>query len=102
MNLSLPSFSGLTREEPSMLRYACHLSANVRKVFPLSLTLPPPQQQPNGEDLGGLLGGRPVLCLAFDNMKMVVHKPQPVPQRPRSEIWGQEDDGVVPKLVGSG
>lgn len=84
-----------------MLSYACHLSANVRKVAPLLLTLPPPQQQPGGEDLAGLLGGRPVLCLAFDNMKMVVHKPVPVLQRPRSELLGLEDEGI-PKLVSSG
>jgi hypothetical protein len=81
MKLSLPSFSGLTPAEPSMLRYACHLSANVRKVPPLRLALLPPQPQSCGEDLAGLLGGRPVLCLAFDNMKMIVHKPLPVPLR---------------------
>jgi len=95
-----------------MLRYACHLAANMRPITPLRLSLPSPPEgdadrSGSGEDLAGLLGGRAVVCLAFDDMQMVVHRPQAVtvgvPEGRRGpDVWGVEEPGSVPTLVGSG
>ena len=80
--------SGATPDCPSLLKYACALLTNVRPVAPATITLPAlpstsagtaggartkqRQQQQREEEEAGLvwavLGGRPLVALAFDDM----------------------------------
>ena len=80
----LPSFSGGTAEHPGLLKYSCDLRTNVRVLAPSRVMLPPPlppitdkegccQSKNQGgwaERLDGVLGGKPLLALAFDNMEV--------------------------------
>ena len=75
-----------------MLRYACHLSTNARMVKPLQIAFRnehPRSDQENTrlEDLKAILGGKPVLALAFDRMKMVVHQPVPLIEKLDNSQW---------------
>jgi hypothetical protein len=64
--------SGLTKEQPALLRYALHLKANVQLVAPARVEL---ARNTIGDPLGAVLSGRPLLALAFDRMTMLVEKP---------------------------
>ena len=66
----LPSFSGCTEHRSDMLRYGCDMHARVKPTFPCRVRV---GDGADGER--GLLGGRPLLCLAFDDMEMVVDAP---------------------------
>lgn len=68
--------SGRSPSQPSLLRYALDLNATVRLSGPASVTVDgqgkgAAQQHP----LEGILGGRPLLTLAFDDMEMLVGRP---------------------------
>ena len=81
IQLSLPSFSGGTPDHPGLLKYACDLTTNVRVVPGVWLRCPraaDEDQAPSQESLEGLLSGRPLLTLNFDDMLMRVEKPQRV------------------------
>ena len=100
IKLTLPSFSGRTPDCPGMLRYACLLSTNVRLVPPLLVSCrgePENDEQRSLEDLSGILGGRPVLSLAFDRMEMTVHKPVEIVSR--EEDWELQSPRKVPQLL---
>ena len=80
-----------------MLRYACHLSTNVRPIKPLRLAFSCEHEQSSDsekslEDMKGVLGGRPVLTLAFDRMTMVVHQPVPVIDKLENTQWLLDED----------
>ena len=86
-----------------MLRYACHLSTNARILKPLQVSFrseQPRSDQENGnlEDLRAILGGKPILALAFDRMKMVVHQPVPLIEKLDKSQWQLEgaDAGHLP------
>ncbi len=88
IRLPLPSFSGGTPECPQLLKYACDLWTHVRPVAPAFVTVPralPAGALPasaagrqeasssdaaGGELLAAVLGGRPLLALAFDDMEV--------------------------------
>ncbi|PNW85602.1 hypothetical protein CHLRE_03g194450v5 [Chlamydomonas reinhardtii] len=78
ITLSLPSFSGGTPEVPGLLRYACDLTTNVGLVPPLRVTVPPAArgEEESPEQLGAVLGGRPLLCIEFAQMEMRVEEPE--------------------------
>ena len=62
---------------------------HVRFLRPVKVELPTErskEDESSGEVLDLILGGRPLLCMAFDNMEMEVQPP---------EVWAPE-----PKLVG--
>ncbi|CAG9465551.1 unnamed protein product [Pedinophyceae sp. YPF-701] len=87
LKIPLPSFSGNTDAVPGLLRYACNMLANVRFVRPCRVHLHEPSQQdakrdPN-EQLHGILAGKPLLCIAFDSMKMSVGQPEVMRTRRR-------------------
>lgn len=69
----LPSFSGCTEHRSDMLRYGCDMHARVRPVAPCRVQLGPDDSDAQG--YGGLLGGFPLVCLAFDDMEMSVDAP---------------------------
>lgn len=78
--LSPSRISGRSPAQPNLLRYALDLKATVRLSGPATVTVerqegkaqPAAQQQ---HPLAGILGGRPLLTLAFDDMEMLVGKP---------------------------
>ncbi len=84
IRMALPSFSGATPACPQLLKYACDLWTNVRFVAPARvLSTQPVAQQDNSkgvnkgdqsslEELCELLSGKPLLCMAFDNMEVSV------------------------------
>jgi hypothetical protein len=80
IQMFLPSFSGATPEYPGLLKYSLKLMTHVRFLKPVNLRLPEERQDDDhssGEVLDAVLGGRPLLCMAFDNMEMVVQPPEP-------------------------
>ncbi len=90
--LSLPSFSGGTAAQPGLLRYALRLRARVRPCGAAAASTPTPGSGGSAahaaaHPLAAVLGGRPLLTLAFDDMVMDVGQPQPVPllQRPAAQ-----------------
>lgn len=84
IKLSLPSFSGGTLECPHLLKYSCDLQTNVM-ILPPAIILGSDSgdekkgyDKKNGydlEDLSLVLGGKPIVTLAFDRMKMRVDEP---------------------------
>ena len=80
IQMFLPSFSGGTPEYPGLLKYSLRLMTHVRFIKPVSLRLPDERHADDhgsGEVLDAVLGGKPLLCMAFDNMEMVVQPPEP-------------------------
>ncbi|KAH7621459.1 hypothetical protein Ndes2526B_g03809 [Nannochloris sp. 'desiccata'] len=80
IQMFLPSFSGATLEYPGLLKYSLKLMTHVRFLKPVSLRLPDERHEDDhssGEVLDAVLGGKPLLCMAFDNMEMVVQPPEP-------------------------
>ncbi len=80
IQMFLPSFSGATPEYPGLLKYSLKLMTHVRFLKPVSLRLPDERHEDDhssGEVLDAVLGGKPLLCMAFDNMEMVVQPPEP-------------------------
>jgi len=86
LNLKLPSFSGATPECPGLLKYACDLSARVRLVKPVVVRTRRSKDEKRDEREGGcssddsflsaVLGGKPLLCLEFGDMRMRVEQPR--------------------------
>ena len=64
--------SGLTAEQPALLRYVLNLRARVRLVAPARVEPGPGLM---GRPLGAVLAGRPLLTIAFDDMTMAVGQP---------------------------
>ncbi|DBA85143.1 TPA: hypothetical protein ACH3X2_005862 [Trebouxia sp. C0005] len=75
LKLSLPSFSGNTAEHPRLLQYACRLSTNIRPTAAARVHVSGSEEDNDMEVMAGVLGGRPVLALCFENMEMKVHAP---------------------------
>lgn len=78
-----------------MLRYACQLSTNARIVKPLQVAFKDEHSRTDHgnkrlEDLQAVLGGKPVLAIAFDRMRMVVHQPVPVIDKLHESQWQLE------------
>lgn len=96
-----PPASGATREHPGLLEYACQLHTNVLPIAPLTLDVPytrangrtrgsPEQdegkqegswwrrghQARHEEDISYILGGKPLVALAFNDMVMTVNEPE--------------------------
>ncbi|KAL6776373.1 CGL24 [Auxenochlorella protothecoides x Auxenochlorella symbiontica] len=82
MKLTLPSFSGATEAVPTLLKYSLKMHARIQ---PCRRILQHPLE-PEGEHdehvaaIQRLTGGRAVLCLAFEDMKMEVQEPSPMVQ----------------------
>lgn len=80
IQMCLPSFSGATPDCPGLLKYSLKLTAHIRPLPPAKVTFPlerPAGERSSAEVLDAVLGGRPLLCLAFDNMHMEVQPPEP-------------------------
>ncbi|PRW61256.1 NEOXANTHIN-DEFICIENT 1-like isoform X1 [Chlorella sorokiniana] len=78
IQMFLPSFSGATPDHPGLLKYSLKLTAFVRPLPPARVTFPGPrmrEEHNSPEVLDAVLGGRPLICLAFDDMEMLVQPP---------------------------
>jgi hypothetical protein len=79
IQMFLPSYSGATPTCPDLLKYSLRMFTKVRIVPPVKIQIP---ENDNGiesntlEALGTVLGGRPLLCMAFENMEMQVEAPE--------------------------
>lgn len=86
ISMFLPSFSGRTKSIPDLLKYSLHMRANVRLSKAIKVSLPEdgknaPRAGAKRDPLSNILCGRPLLCIAFDNMSMDVGAPQKVDRR---------------------
>lgn len=68
ISLQLPSFSGRTRHNPALLRYALDLSTNIRPTKPFKVSA-------NAPELASILGGRALCAFTFSHMAMLVRAP---------------------------
>lgn len=87
LRLQLPSFSGLTAKQPNMLHYTCQLDCRLRTVKPLRVSSPhdsssdaTAQGRDQTDVLVEMIGRRPVLTIAFDDMEMTVEQPRMLPE----------------------
>ncbi|PSC74653.1 hypothetical protein C2E20_2385 [Micractinium conductrix] len=79
IQMSLPSFSGATPDHPPLLKYRLKLTAFVRPLAPARVSFPAERaegERRSDEVLDAVLGGCPLLCLAFDGMRMEVQPPE--------------------------
>ncbi|EFN51039.1 hypothetical protein CHLNCDRAFT_141535 [Chlorella variabilis] len=79
IQMFLPSFSGATPDHPGLLTYTLKLTAHIRPLPPARVTFPDRRHKSDDgspEVLDAVLGGRALLCLAFDDMHMEVQPPQ--------------------------
>jgi len=87
IKMFLPSFSGRTKTCPDLMKYSLEMNANVRVSKPIEMcdhgdgnTEDAKKRKKNrGDDandvLTGVLKGKPVVCIAFENMHISVQKP---------------------------
>lgn len=76
ISMSLPSFSGRTKKLPDLLKYSLQMHANVRLSSPIKISV-----EPNSSEeisVVNILQSKPLLCIAFDNMRMAVGAPSKV------------------------
>lgn len=79
VSMSLPSFSGRTREQPYLLKYSCQLKCSVKAVKPATITTPLTDEVVNvgGQEFSymsilAILAAKPLFALCFENMIMHV------------------------------
>ena len=109
VRLKLPSFSGLTPEQPDMLHYTCHIDCRLRAMKPLqvgskgtNITLENGMDDQDGvaDSLVEVIGRRPVMAIAFDDMEMTVQEPQLIPPKLGAQSRWDLQSGL-PSLVAS-
>lgn len=80
IKMGLPSFSGATPEYSGLVTYSLDLEARIRPIKPLKVEFPGTRKEKGGgggeEVMRNVLGGRPLLCLSFEDMKMDVQAPE--------------------------
>ncbi len=62
--------SGNTAEHPGLLQYACRLSTNIRPTAAARVHISSSEEDNDMEIMAGVLGGRPVLALCFEDMEV--------------------------------
>ena len=82
IKMFLPSFSGRTKTCPDLMKYSLEMNANVRVSKPIEMcdhgdgNWDSARKEKGHDDvLTGVLKGKPVVCIAFENMHMSVQKP---------------------------
>ncbi|CAK9857126.1 unnamed protein product [Sphagnum jensenii] len=84
IHMSLPSFSGKTKQQPELLKYSCSLNCRVRAVVPAQVFSLQSSQEgisENTKDKYGdtevlsILMGKPLVALGFERMVMHVDAP---------------------------
>lgn len=62
--------SGNTTDQPGLLQYSCRLKTNIRPSAPASVTAAKAADDNDLEVMAGVLGGRPVLAMCFEDMEV--------------------------------
>ncbi|CAM8918718.1 hypothetical protein QQ045_026924 [Rhodiola kirilowii] len=89
ITMSLPSFSGRTKYNPNLLKYACQIQCRVRAVKPVAVTIlansntvEADTEEDSGmehsvrkESVSSIILSRPILALEFSCLKMEVEEP---------------------------
>jgi len=75
ISMFLPSFSGRTKLIPDLLKYSLQMRANVRLSAPIKVETSADSKRGS---IANVLKGKPLVCIAFDNMRMDVGAPQKV------------------------
>lgn len=81
IRMQLPNFSGGTAEHPGLLHYTCQMQARVRptrQMVARRAAAGEGVEDGHPEDVGTVLRGKPLLCIAFDDMEMSVPEPRPL------------------------
>jgi hypothetical protein len=73
VSMQLPNFSGGTVDHLPLLHYTCELNTTVKVVS--SMRAVGKYDASQAEDVSTVLKGKPLLCMAFDDMHMTVPKP---------------------------
>ncbi|KAJ9186137.1 hypothetical protein P3X46_005672 [Hevea brasiliensis] len=108
IKMSLPSFSGRTEHNPSLLKYSCNIECRIRAVQPAKVSGPLPTSKPDTEKYLGhhkcqsvdtingelqdneqslsmsVMLSKPILALQFSCLKMQVETPIAVSPHPKS------------------
>lgn len=87
--------SGNTAEHPRLLQYACRLSTNIRPTAAARVHVSGSEEDNDMEVMAGVLGGRPVLALCFENMEVSMSWLQDVTCAPCVVFNGHEVVGDV-------
>ena len=82
--------SGNTAEHPGLLQYACRLSTNIRPTAAAQVHISSSEEDKDMEVMAGVLGGRPVLALCFENMEVSMPWLQDVTCAPSAVSNGHE------------
>jgi hypothetical protein len=90
MPLTLPNFSGATEDHPGLVHYTCKMHANIRPMPTLKDVRPSSGTEASDEDVSTVLKGKPLLCLAFEDLVMSV---------PEAEPWYPKEQKHVPRLA---
>ena len=75
ISMFLPSFSGRTKLIPDLLKYSLQMRANIRLSAPIKVETSLDSKRGS---IANVLKGKPLVCIAFDNMRMDVGAPQKV------------------------
>ena len=62
--------SGNTADQPGLLQYSCCLKTNIRPISAAKISTPDRKRDDDLEVMAGVLCGRPVLALSFENMEV--------------------------------
>lgn len=70
MSASAVACSGNTVDQPGLLQYSCRLKTNIRPSSAAKISTSEGNKDDDLEVMAGVLGGRPVLALCFEDMEV--------------------------------
>lgn len=62
--------SGNTVDQPGLLQYSCRLKTNIRPISAAKISTSNGERDDDLEVMAGVLRGRPVLALSFEDMEV--------------------------------
>ena len=62
--------SGNTVDQPGLLQYSCRLKTNIRPISAAKISTSNGERDNDLEVMAGVLRGRPVLALSFEDMEV--------------------------------
>lgn len=65
--------SGNTADQPGLLQYSCRLKTNIRPISAAKISTSNGKRDNDLEVMAGVLCGRPVLALSFEDMEVCQH-----------------------------
>jgi hypothetical protein len=83
--MQLPNISGATVDHPGLLKYTCKLTTKVR-LLPWRIIAAGSYDESDAEDVSAVLRGKPLLCMEFSGMEMLVPSPEPFKLKGKSSL----------------